>query len=390
MSDFYKTLGVSKSATADDLKKAYRKLAMQYHPDKNPNNPEAEKKFKEISAAYDTLRAEQKRAAYDRYGHEAYTQGGMGGGRAGGGNGGNGGFDFGGSFSDLFDEMFGDFVGGGRRGGAKQNNRGSDLRYNMEINLEEAYTGKNATVRLTAAAACDDCHGSGANGGTGAVSCTMCQGYGKIRTQQGFFTIERTCPSCNGAGVVMEDPCKSCAGQGRKEKQRTLEVTIPAGVEDGTRIRLSGEGEAGLRGGTAGDLYIFISLKPHRFYTREGSDLLCQVPLPMVTAALGGAIEIPSIDGKKLEVTIPEGIQTGQRIRLRGKGMSVLRSSSFGDLYLEVMVETPVHLSKRQKELLQEFDDGGENNTPDTAHKNSPQSAGFFSKIKELWQDLTD
>lgn len=387
MSDFYQTLGVTKAASADDLKKAYRKLAMQYHPDKNPNNPEAEKKFKEISAAYDTLRDEQKRAAYDRYGHEAYTQGGMGGGRAGGGN---GGFDFGGgSFSDLFDEMFGDFMGGGRRGGAKQNNRGSDLRYNMEISLEEAYAGKNATIRLTAAASCDDCLGTGANGNSGSVTCTMCQGYGKIRSQQGFFTIERTCPSCNGAGVVMEDPCKSCNGQGRKEKQRTLEVSIPSGVEDGTRIRLSGEGEAGLRGGTAGDLYIFITLKPHRFYTREGADLLCQIPIPMVTAALGGKIEIPSIDGKKLEVSIPEGTQTGQRIRLRGKGMSVLRSTSYGDLYLEVMVETPVNLSKRQKELLQEFD-GGEHNTPDAAHKNSPQSEGFFSKIKELWQDLRD
>ncbi|HEY1097192.1 MAG TPA: molecular chaperone DnaJ [Alphaproteobacteria bacterium] len=379
--DFYDVLGVQKGASAEELKKAYRKLAMQYHPDRNKDNKEAEAKFKEVSEAYDILKDDQKRAAYDRYGHGAFD--GMGRG-PGGGGGMGGGFDAG-SFSDIFEEVFGDFMGGGggRRGGSQGGvQRGNDLRYDLTIDLEEAFKGTKANVKMTTMAACDRCKGNGAEPGTGVENCGTCSGRGTVRTQSGFFTVERTCPTCNGNGRIIKSPCKSCAGQGRVRKERKLDVNIPAGVDDGTRIRLTGEGEAGLKGGPAGDLYVVVSVKPHRFFKRDGAHLFCRVPVSMVTATLGGQLEVPIIDGNKVKVNIPAGTQNGTQMRLGGKGMSMLRSSSRGDMYLEVAVETPVNLSKRQKELLQEFDGQDQNN--------SPESQGFFQKVKDLWEDLRD
>lgn len=381
--DFYSTLGVSKSASEDDLKKAFRKLAMQYHPDKNPGNADAEKKFKEINEAYDTLKDPQKRAAYDRFGHEAFQQGGMG--NAGGGN--AGGFDFSGNFADIFEDLFGEFTGrkrGGPGGAQAQGARGNDLRYNMDITLEEAYRGKTAPITITSSAVCDSCEGSGAEKGTKPETCGTCNGRGTVRMQQGFFTIERSCGNCGGTGKVIKTPCKTCAGSGRVRKEKTLNVSIPAGVEEGTRIRLSGEGEAGFRGGPNGDLYIFVSVKPHKIFRREGANIYCSVPLKLSTAALGGHLEVPTIDGGRVKVTIPEGTQSGHQFRLRGKGMSVLRSAAFGDMYIEVQVETPVKLNKRQKELLKEFDAAAGKD------KNSPESEGFFTKVKEFWGDLKE
>lgn len=378
--DYYELLGVARNAGADDLKKAYRKLAMQYHPDRNPGDKEAEHKFKEISEAYEVLKDEQKRAAYDRFGHAAFEQG-MG--RAGGGAGG-GGFDFhfASGFADIFDEMFGEFMGG-RRGGSGAG-RGADMRYNMEISLEEAFAGKNATIRVPSSVSCDDCNGTGGAGGSQPVSCPTCHGAGKVRAQQGFFTIERTCPSCQGAGRVIKDPCKSCGGTGRQRREKTLSVTIPAGVEDGTRIRLANEGEAGVRGAQPGDLYIFLSVKPHRLFQREGANIHCRVPIPMTTAALGGTIEVPSIDGSRAKITIPAGTQSGHQFRLKAKGMSVLRSPARGDMFVQAVVETPVNLTKKQQDLLREFEKAG------TDKETSPESHGFFAKVKELWEDLTE
>jgi molecular chaperone DnaJ len=381
--DYYEILGVSKDASADDLKKAYRKLAMQYHPDRNPDNKEAEQKFKEVNEAYDALKEPQKRAAYDRFGHAAFD-GGMGG--PGGPGGGGQGFG-GGGFADIFDEMFGDFMGGGRGragGGGGGATRGSDLRLNLEITLEEAFEGKKAQIHVPTSVACDTCDGSGAEPGSSPVTCPSCGGRGRVRTQSGFFTVERTCPRCGGQGKTIDDPCHKCHGQGRVQKDQTLAVQIPAGVEDGTPIRLSGKGEAGLRGGPTGDLYVFISVKPHAFFKRDGAHLFCEAPIPMTTAALGGSIEVPVIDGKRAKISIPSGTQGGHSFRLRGKGMSVLRSSARGDLYVQVQVETPVNLSKRQKELLEEFAKEGEGKS------NSPDSEGFFSKVKEFWDGLTD
>ena len=377
--DFYELLGVAKGASADELKKAYRKLAMQYHPDKNPGDKKAEAKFKEINEAYDILKDDQKRAAYDRFGHAAFEGGG-------GGPGGRpGGFDFGGGgaggFADIFDEMFGEFMGGGRRGAGPQ--RGADLRYNLEISLEDAYHGKQATVRVASLHACETCHGSGAESGSKPATCPTCRGQGKVRAQQGFFTIERSCPQCGGAGQIIEKPCKTCQGQGRTRKERTLSVNIPAGVEDGTRIRLAGEGEAGMRGSPQGDLYLFLSIKQHKLFHREGSDIYCRVPIPMTTAALGGSIEVPTVDGGRAKVTIPAGAQTGQQFRLKGKGMSVLRSAARGDMFIESVVETPVNLTKKQQELLRDFEGSGGGNK-----SHSPESASFFAKVKELWDDL--
>ncbi len=372
--DLYQTLGVAKNASADDLKKAYRKLAMQYHPDRNPGDAAAEHKFKEANLAYEILKDEQKRAAYDRYGHAAFENGGMGGAR--------GHADFGG-FSDLFDEIFGAATGRGRGNASGGQSRGSDLRYNLDITLEDAFHGKQATIRFPSTVGCETCDGSGARPGTSSKTCGTCMGHGRVRAQQGFFTIERTCPACNGVGTIIEDPCIDCNGHGAVRKDRTLDVTIPAGVEDGTRIRLSGEGEAGLRGAGNGDLYIFLTVTPHKLFEREGADLLCRVPISMAKAALGGTVEIPGIDGVRTEVKVDEGTQTGKRLRLRGKGMPVLRAASRGDLYVEVVVETPVHLSKKQKELLQQFADS-------CNEKTSPQASGFFDKVKELWQDLTE
>ncbi|MGI9481070.1 MAG: molecular chaperone DnaJ [Hyphomicrobiales bacterium] len=373
--DFYDVLGVDRSVDDKELKSAYRKLAKKYHPDANSGDDAAEAKFKEVSEAYDALKDPQKRAAYDRFGHAAFENGGPGGG---------GGFgpEFSSSMSDIFEDLFGEFMGSGgrRQGGSGGAARGSDLRYNMEIDLGEAYTGKTAEIRVPTSIACDVCSGSGAKPGSSPTTCSTCGGHGQVRAQQGFFTIQRTCPSCHGQGEIISDPCADCSGQGRVTKNRTLSVNIPEGVEDGTRIRLAGKGEAGMRGGPAGDLYIFISIKAHEFFQRDGADLFCRVPIAMTTAALGGDIEVPTIDGKKARVNVPDGTQSGKQFRLRGKGMPVLRAKQFGDLYIQATVETPVNLSKRQKELLGEFASEDRNN--------SPQSEGFFAKAKAFWGGL--
>lgn len=384
--DFYTTLGVAKGASDDELKKAYRKLAMQYHPDKNPGNAEAEKKFKAINEAYDVLKDAQKRAAYDRYGHEAFAHGMSGGGPQPGGPGFSG-FS-GGSFSDIFEDLFSEFTGGRRGGGAQAGAqssaaRGSDLRYNLDITLEDAFKGKQQNIKITTSGTCESCDGSGAEKGTGVETCGTCQGRGTIRAQQGFFTVERTCNTCQGTGKVIKTPCKTCAGSGRVRREKTLNVSIPPGVEEGTRIRLAGEGEAGFRGGPAGDLYIFLAIKPHRIFKREGANIYCSVPLKLSTASLGGHIEVPTIDGGRVKVTIPEGTQSGHQFRLKGKGMSVLRSNAKGDMYIEVTVETPVNLNKKQKEILREFDKTANGDT-------SPESEGFFAKVKEFWEDLKE
>ena len=372
--DYYELLGVARSAGPDDLKKAYRKLAMQHHPDRNPGDKSAEQRFKDINEAYDVLKDDQKRAAYDRFGHAAFESGGPGGPRPGGFD-----FNFGTGFADIFDEMFGEFMGGRRgRGNA---GRGADLRYNLEITLEEAFAGKSATLRVPSAVPCEACHGSGSEGGTAPAVCPSCGGAGKVRAQQGFFTIERTCVTCGGAGRVIKDPCRTCGGGGRVRKEKTLQVTIPPGVEDGTRIRLAGEGEVGMRGAPSGDLYIFLALQPHRLFQREGADIFCKVPVPVTLAALGGNLEVPTIDGGKAKVSVPAGTQAGAQFRLRGKGMSVLRSAQRGDMFVQVQVETPVNLSKRQRELLEEFARaGGEEVT-------SPESHGFFARVREFFEE---
>lgn len=383
--DYYSILGVQKNATEDDLKKAYRKLAMQYHPDKNHGNKEAEKKFKSINEAYDVLKDPQKRAAYDRYGHEAFANGSMGG--AGGMGGGFSGFNAS-SFSDIFEDLFSEFTGGrARQGGAQAQSgaaRGSDLRYNLEVALEDAFRGKQQTIKVTTSAACESCHGTGAEKGSSPETCATCHGRGAVRAQQGFFTVERSCGSCQGTGKVIKNPCKTCAGSGRTRKEKALNVSIPAGVEEGTRIRLAGEGEAGFRGGPAGDLYIFLTIKPHRIFKRDGANIYCSVPIPLTTASLGGHIEVPTIDGGRVKVTVPEGTQTGFQFRLKGKGMSVLKSQARGDMYIEVAVETPVNLSKKQKDLLKEFE-GSSSGKP-----TSPEAESFFSKVKEFWSDLKE
>ena len=372
--DFYELLGVPRDANAEAIKKAFRKLAMSCHPDRHPGDKAAEQKFKDINEAYDVLKDEQKRAAYDRYGHAAFENGGRG---APGAD-----FGFATGFADIFDEMFGEFMG--NRRGQQSATRGNDLRYNLEITLEDAFRGQQATVRVPTMVACESCSGSGAESGSKPVTCHTCQGHGRVRAQQGFFTIERTCPTCHGAGRVIENPCRVCSGQGRVRREKTLAVAIPAGVEDGTRIRLAGEGEAGLRGGASGDLYIFLAVKPHRFFQRDGTDIHCRVPISMPTAALGGGIEVPAIDGTRAELKIPAGTQSGKQFRMRGKGMSVLRSPARGDMYIEVVVETPVNLTKRQQELLREFEEaGGGKNT-------SPETEGFFAKVKEFFGDLRE
>ncbi len=370
--DYYELLGVSRTASPDELKKAYRQKAMKYHPDRNPGDKDAEHKFKEINEAYDVLRDEQKRAAYDHYGHAAFENGGAGG---------FGGFDFGGGFSDIFEEMFGEILGGGaRRGGPRSaGQRGSDLRYDLEITLEEAFKGVEKTIKIATMATCEECEGKGAAPGTSPVTCPSCGGQGRVRVQQGFFTIERACPTCQGAGQVIKDPCKKCGGSGRVRKERALAVTIPAGVENGTRIRLSGEGEAGLHGARAGDLYVILAVEGHGFFRRDGANLYCRAPISMTMAALGGKIDVPVIDGNKTEVEIKAGTQSGHQVRLRGQGMSVLRSHSRGDLYVELAVETPVRLSKRQKELLEEFSIEAEKN------KTHPESESFLERVKGLF-----
>jgi len=378
--DFYETLGVGRDAGADEIKKSYRKLAMKHHPDRNPGNKQAEQSFKNVNEAYEVLKDEEKRAAYDRFGHAAFEQGGP------GGPGGPGfGQGFASGFADIFDEMFGDFGvhGGGHRGGQAPGN-GADLRFNMEVGLEEAFTGKQTQIKVPSSVACDSCSGTGAEGASGPVSCPTCQGHGRVRSQSGFFTVERTCPTCQGSGQTIKDPCKTCSGAGRVHKEKTLSVNIPAGVEDGTRIRLSGEGEAGLRGAPAGDLYIFLGIKPHRLFQRDGADIHCRVPIPMTTATLGGTVEVPTVDGGRARLTIPNGTPTGHQFRLKDKGMTVLRSKVRGDMFVQAMVETPVNLTKRQKELLKEFE------AESPAEKTSPQAHGFFDKVKDLWEDLKE
>jgi molecular chaperone DnaJ len=370
---YYETLGVAKTATSDDLKKAYRKLAMSHHPDRNPDDQAAELKFKEVSEAYEILRDEQKRAAYDRYGHAAFEQGG----------GGGGGFDFGfgTGFADIFDEMFGDVMGRGR-GGRRGPQRGQDLRYNMEITLEEAFNGKKAKITVPSSIACEPCKGTGGKNGAAPTNCPTCRGAGKVRSQQGFFTVERTCPMCQGAGQVISDPCPTCRGAGRTRKEKDIEVTIPPGVEEGTRIRLAGEGEAGGPGAPAGDLYIFLAIAAHRMFQRDGANLFMRMPIPMTTAVLGGELEMPAIDGTKVKVTVHKGCQNGHRFRLKGKGMSVLRSTARGDMFLEAAVEVPVNLTDKQKKLLKEFEAESDQRTY------SPESTGFFDKVKEFIEDL--
>jgi molecular chaperone DnaJ len=370
--DYYATLGVAREAGAEDLKKAYRKLAMQYHPDRNPGNKQAEAKFKEVNEAYDILRDDQKRAAYDRYGHAAFEHS--------GGPGGFGDFSAGAGLGDIFDQMFGDFMGG-RRGGTRTR-AGNDIRQAVEIDLAEAFAGTKVSLRLHTRATCDACAGSGSDDkNRPAETCATCRGAGKVRAQQGFFLIERTCPTCGGQGRVIRNPCKVCHGAGTVQRERTLQVAIPAGVEDGTRIRLAGEGEAGGLGAPPGDLYVHVAIRAHEMFQRDGSNILMRVPLRMSQAALGGDVEVPSIDGTKAKVKIPPGTQTGDQFRLRGKGFSVLRSVVRGDMYIQVAVETPQNLTRRQRELLEEFEADAQGHG-----KSSPETEGFFSKVKEFFE----
>lgn len=377
--DFYDVLGVSRNADDKALKSAFRNLAKQYHPDRNGGDAGAEHKFKEINEAYDALKNPQTRAAYDQYGHAA-VDGSMGS-TAGRGNG--FGQDFGSSMSDIFDDLFGEFTGGRRRSSGFGRERGADLRYNMEISLRDAFTGDTVEVNVPTNINCDTCDGSGAKPGSSPSRCEMCAGMGKVRAQQGFFTIERTCPTCQGRGETISEPCTDCQGAGRTSKEKTLSINIPAGVEDGTRIRISGEGEAGLRGGPTGDLYIFLDIQPHEFFQRDGADLFCGVPISMSTASLGGTIEVPTIGGGKARVKINEGAQTGSQFRLKGKGMSILRSKQTGDMYIQTTVETPRNLTKRQKELLREFEEISNDKT-------NPDSSGFFSRVKEFWGGIAE
>ena len=375
--DFYEVLGVPKGTSAEDLKKAYRTKAKELHPDRNSDNPNAESQFKEINEAYDVLKDADKKAAYDRFGHAAF-EGGMGGG---GQRGAGGGGDFSSAFSDVFEDLFGDFMGrsGGGAGRARAQ-RGSDLRYNLRVSLEESFKGVQKTINVPSSAACDTCRGTGAEGGAEPVTCPTCSGMGKVRAQQGFFTVERSCPTCNGQGQIVKNPCKSCAGAGRIERERSLSVNIPAGVETGTRIRLAGEGEAGMRGGPSGDLYIFIEVKEHPIFQRDGINLFCRVPVSITTAALGGEVEVPTIDGGKSRVKVPEGAQTGKQMRLRAKGMPALRGGGVGDMLIELAVETPVKLTGRQREILREFEA--------LSADNNPENASFFAKVKGFWDGM--
>lgn len=375
--DYYDVLGVNRGASEEEIKKAYRKKAKELHPDRNSDKPEAEGQFKEVNEAYDALKDPDKKAAYDRFGHAAFEGGGPRG-RPGGGPQG----DFASAFSDVFDDLFGDFMGGQQRGGGGRQRaaRGSDLRYNLRISLEEAYSGSQKSIKVPSSITCSSCSGSGAEGGVEPSTCPTCSGMGKVRAQQGFFTVERTCPTCSGMGQIIKNPCPACAGNGRVERERQLSVNIPAGVETGTRIRLAGEGDAGVRGGPSGDLYIFIEVQEHPLFQRDGTHLFCNVPVSMIVAALGGDIEVPSIDGGRSRVKVPPGSQNGKQMRLRSKGMPALRGQGAGDMFIELVVETPVNLTSRQKELLREFDKLGDDN--------NPQSSGFFDKVKSFWDGV--
>ncbi len=375
--DFYEILGITRGASGEEIKRAYRNKAKSLHPDLNPDCKVSEAEFKEVNEAYDCLKDPQRKAAYDRFGHAAFEGGGFGGGRAPQG-------DFGAAFADVFEDLFGEFVGA-RTGGRPRATRGQDLRYDLRVTLEEAYRGIEKTITVPGAVACSSCNGTGAEGAAEPTPCPTCSGMGKVRASQGFFTVERTCPTCNGNGQIVKNPCKSCAGAGRVAQDRSLSVVIPAGVESGTRIRLAGEGEAGVRGGPAGDLYIFVEVREHPIFVRDGRTLACQVPVGMATAALGGEVEVPTIDGGRSRVKVPAGSQTGRQMRLRGKGMPPLRHGAGlngdpGDMVIELVVETPVNLTVRQKELLREFEA--------IAADNHPQTASFFSKIKNFWEGL--
>jgi len=376
--DYYEVLGISKGASADEIKKAYRTKAKELHPDRNTDDPDLEAQFKEAGEAYEFLKDADKKAAYGRYGHAAF-EGGMGGGRQGGGYGGQQG-DFSSAFSDVFDDLFGDFMGGQRGGGRQRAARGADLRYNLRVSLEDAFSGLQKTINVPTSVACDGCSGTGAEGGAEPTTCPTCSGMGKVRAQQGFFTVERTCPTCSGLGQTIKNPCGKCHGQGRVEKDRSLAVNIPAGVETGTRIRLAGEGEAGMRGGPTGDLYIFIEVEAHKIFEREGVNLFCRVPVSMAAAALGGDIEVPTIDGGRSRVKIPSGSQSGRQMRLRAKGMPALRGGGSGDMFIELAVETPVNLTSKQKELLKEFEALSEDN--------NPESKSFFKSVKGFWDSM--
>lgn len=372
--DYYEVLGLSKGASADEIKKGYRSKAKELHPDRNTSDPSAESKFKEANEAYDVLKDPERKAAYDRFGHAAF-EGGMGGG------GGQRQGDFSSAFSDVFDDLFGDFMGGGQRGGGRSRaSRGSDLRYNLEISLEDAYSGLQKSINVPTSVQCTACNGSGSAGGSEPSTCPTCSGMGKVRASQGFFTVERTCPSCSGMGQVISNPCSSCGGQGRSNKDRSLSVNVPAGVETGTRIRLSNEGEAGLRGGPAGDLYIFIEVREHKIFQRDGNSLFCRIPVSMSGAALGGDIEVPTMDGGRSRVKIPAGSQSGRQMRLRGKGMPAIKSAQKGDMFIEIAVETPVNLTSKQRELLREFEALSEDN--------NPESKSFFSSVKSFWDTM--
>jgi len=370
--DYYEVLGLKKGAADHEIKGAFRKLAKECHPDQNPGNTSAELRFKELNEAYEALKDPQKRAAYDQFGHSAFEGAGANGAGYGFGN------DFSASMSEIFDDLFGEFMGGRRTRGRSAKERGSDLKYNMEITLAEAFAGKTAQIRVPASVVCDSCGGAGAESGSSPVTCPTCNGFGKVRASQGFFTIERTCVTCQGRGEIIQKPCQVCTGSGRVTRERSLSVNIPAGVEDSTRIRLAGEGEAGVRGGPAGDLYIFLSLMQDDLFQRDGADLFCRVPITMTAAALGGQIEVPTIDGGRARVKIPEGTETGKQFRMRGKGMPVLRSKLTGDLYVQVEVETPQALTRKQKDLLKEF----EKASTDQTH---PETVGFLSKVKTFW-----
>jgi molecular chaperone DnaJ len=372
--DFYEILGVAKTATEDEIKKSYRKLAMKYHPDRNPDNKEAEEKFKEVKEAYEMLTNPEKREAYDRYGHAGVDpNSGMGGGFGGGAGG----------FGDAFGDIFGDIFGGGRggRGSGPQVYRGADLRYNLEISLEQAAAGFDTTIRVPSWDKCDTCHGSGAKPGTQPVTCSTCAGHGQVRMQQGFFSIQQTCPKCHGSGKIIPEPCAACGGAGRIKRNKTLEVKIPAGIDNGMRIRSSGNGEPGTNGGPPGDLYVEIHIKPHEVFQREGDDLHCEMPISFSKAALGGEIEVPTLGGK-VSFTIPEGTQTGKTFRLKGKGVKGVRSGYAGDLFCHVLVETPIKLTDKQKDLLKEF----ERLTKEGGSKHSPQSKGWMDKVKDFFE----
>lgn len=375
--DYYELLEVAKDASGDEIKKSFRRLAMKWHPDRNPDNKEAESRFKEICEAYEVLKDDQKRAAYDRYGHQAFANGGMGGGNP------FNGFDFnfgaGGGFADIFENIFSDMMGGGRGGSRSYAQDGADLRYNLEITLEEAFSGVEKEIKIPTTVQCEECHGHGTADGKEAPVCPHCQGSGKIRTRQGFMIMETYCPHCHGEGRLVKEACKKCHGEGVIRSEKTLKIKIPAGIEDNTRMRIANEGQSGIRGGDNGDLYVFITVKEHKLFIRDGANLYVRVPISMACAALGGKIEIPDINGEKIEVEVAAGTQTDQQKKISGQGMTVMRSNKRGDMFVKFRVETPTNLSARQKELLEEFREISKDDSC------QPEAKGFFDRIKDLF-----